>query len=639
VTLPKRQKMLLSKSIVHAVRSQNPPGRFLQKDANTDRWYDVGDNRAVEKTSQALREGAPDIRSKKASEDNDSDKEAEQSEKRPASAAHKKPAPVNFVMPPAYHGAPMFPQCAPVYSMPSPAPGGLVMIPTMLPPPVPAQGPLPQRKPKKKKKKVPTAAAATTTAEASVAEPQRKDDEIPEEPTARARQELEIHADKHTIIPSPIGTASSQTTTPTSFLKPPPPIPPPPPVPQQKQPAIRTEYVASHQDFPEVEPPAGFDPNGEFSLGSLALTDAEQMRLEHGLSTGSVLTMDGPQRTMEPPRPVKQQATNNSYRHDGPRTAQTFQEREAYRQKPSDARDSQWAHDRSRRMQESMAPPTDLEHAGLSVGTMMSAKTIDGPPEVPLEPAGLSVGTMMSWAASTGQGRLGQTGTSFGTQMSCAPVDGGLEDIGTSFGSLSLTGRPANNGAYWQEAMAEATPTLLSLQRSRGNLLECSDTESEDESASANKSSQRSVEWERFKAAFEEQRHHHHQQQQHHHQTLPYPQHHEYHSNDDTNNQYPMQAPPPVRDTRSFFEADVSVPTTTFDRDFSQLSAMSDADFDRYPSTAGYSQEREADFHNMPPPGYAKTYSETPYWEIDPRGSVYPRQENGVAADHTYYRR
>jgi hypothetical protein len=64
ITLPKRQKMLLSRSIVNAVRSQNPPGRFLQKDGKTKFWFDVGDQKAQEKTSQALREGAPDIRKK-----------------------------------------------------------------------------------------------------------------------------------------------------------------------------------------------------------------------------------------------------------------------------------------------------------------------------------------------------------------------------------------------------------------------------------------------------------------------------------------------------------------------------------------------------------------------------------------------
>src|SRR6476660_1978228 len=61
VTLPKKQKLLLSMSIVNAVRSQTPPGRFLQKDAKSELYFDVGDQRAQEKTSQALREGAPDI--------------------------------------------------------------------------------------------------------------------------------------------------------------------------------------------------------------------------------------------------------------------------------------------------------------------------------------------------------------------------------------------------------------------------------------------------------------------------------------------------------------------------------------------------------------------------------------------------
>ena len=61
LTLPKRQKALVAKSIVHAIRTQNPPGRFLQK-ADDELWYDIGDKRACEKTSQALREGAPEIR-------------------------------------------------------------------------------------------------------------------------------------------------------------------------------------------------------------------------------------------------------------------------------------------------------------------------------------------------------------------------------------------------------------------------------------------------------------------------------------------------------------------------------------------------------------------------------------------------
>ena len=59
---PKREKPLLAMRIVQAVRAQSPPGRFLQHDKSTDTWKDVGDNKAREKTSQALREGAPIIR-------------------------------------------------------------------------------------------------------------------------------------------------------------------------------------------------------------------------------------------------------------------------------------------------------------------------------------------------------------------------------------------------------------------------------------------------------------------------------------------------------------------------------------------------------------------------------------------------
>ena len=44
------------------MRQQTPPGRFLSKDNKSGTWSDIGDGRAREKTSQALREGAPVIR-------------------------------------------------------------------------------------------------------------------------------------------------------------------------------------------------------------------------------------------------------------------------------------------------------------------------------------------------------------------------------------------------------------------------------------------------------------------------------------------------------------------------------------------------------------------------------------------------
>jgi len=68
LSLPKKQKALVAKSIVHAVRAQNPPGRFLARDPSNSLWCDIGDQKATEKTSQALREGAPDIRTEMAKE-------------------------------------------------------------------------------------------------------------------------------------------------------------------------------------------------------------------------------------------------------------------------------------------------------------------------------------------------------------------------------------------------------------------------------------------------------------------------------------------------------------------------------------------------------------------------------------------
>jgi hypothetical protein len=60
--------MALSRSIVEAVRSLDPPGRFLEKHPDSGLWSDIGHKKAVEKTSQALRDGAANLR-KQLSED------------------------------------------------------------------------------------------------------------------------------------------------------------------------------------------------------------------------------------------------------------------------------------------------------------------------------------------------------------------------------------------------------------------------------------------------------------------------------------------------------------------------------------------------------------------------------------------
>jgi hypothetical protein len=62
ITCLKTEKLKISRSIVAAIREQK--GRFLERDAKRGTWYDIGDKKAIEKTSQALREGQPKLRAK-----------------------------------------------------------------------------------------------------------------------------------------------------------------------------------------------------------------------------------------------------------------------------------------------------------------------------------------------------------------------------------------------------------------------------------------------------------------------------------------------------------------------------------------------------------------------------------------------
>jgi hypothetical protein len=62
ITCLKAEKLKISRSIVAAIREQK--GRFLERDTKKGTWYDIGDKKAMEKTSQALREGQPKLRQK-----------------------------------------------------------------------------------------------------------------------------------------------------------------------------------------------------------------------------------------------------------------------------------------------------------------------------------------------------------------------------------------------------------------------------------------------------------------------------------------------------------------------------------------------------------------------------------------------
>ena len=61
VACPKPEKGRFSKVIVDEIRSMDPPGRFLKQDPATKLWKDIGDKKSLDKTRQALREGAPEL--------------------------------------------------------------------------------------------------------------------------------------------------------------------------------------------------------------------------------------------------------------------------------------------------------------------------------------------------------------------------------------------------------------------------------------------------------------------------------------------------------------------------------------------------------------------------------------------------
>jgi len=63
-------KPLVALEIIREWRAQWPPGRFLKHNDKTGCWDDVGDKKAREKTSQALREKAPQIRKQQEEEQN-----------------------------------------------------------------------------------------------------------------------------------------------------------------------------------------------------------------------------------------------------------------------------------------------------------------------------------------------------------------------------------------------------------------------------------------------------------------------------------------------------------------------------------------------------------------------------------------
>ena len=61
ISCRKHEKKKMSERIVNAIQTQDPPGRFLEFNATSGSWNLVTNKRAIEKTSQTLREGHDNI--------------------------------------------------------------------------------------------------------------------------------------------------------------------------------------------------------------------------------------------------------------------------------------------------------------------------------------------------------------------------------------------------------------------------------------------------------------------------------------------------------------------------------------------------------------------------------------------------
>lgn len=96
----KREKRLIASSIVSEIRALDPPGRFLARDPKSGMWKDIGDEKARDKTSQALRENAPSIRAEIEVEIHEQRAEMQRDE----SSRIQPPPPRPPPPPPSYYG-------------------------------------------------------------------------------------------------------------------------------------------------------------------------------------------------------------------------------------------------------------------------------------------------------------------------------------------------------------------------------------------------------------------------------------------------------------------------------------------------------------------------------------------------------
>ena len=454
ITLPKRQKMLLSRSIVNAVRSQNPPGRFLQKDSKSNQWFDVGDQRAQEKTSQALREGAPDIRKKVAEQTEKTDvKSTKNSTETPGSESAKTDQKKN---------------------------GDKTSTQAL------------QREQSTDATPVP----ATATSDGAVAAPG-----APMMPTARAQVSGGNPIMQNPYMGQPGMVQGGRFPVNGGMAY-------PQGMAQPGQPGQPMVYYPGGNMAPmQLYPTMVLNDQG-------VMVPAMSVMPQH---------MQGMQAGMPPMMPPQQQVsgggsvpTTNDFEpiphrqtSENKGATPTFDEFMATPLPVDGGLEAAGLSFGSTFMDMDMKK---LESVGTSFGSAMSYKPIPGnsgkkdDENVPqalagLEPTGISFGDMSMM--SVGTKKLEETGCSFGTMMSITKPDG-LEAIGTSFGSLSLD--PTNRETLFQtlELAAggpEIPPMFNTEEKATGNLLECSDTESEDSESKYDLGVQKSAAWERMQSS------------------------------------------------------------------------------------------------------------------------------------------
>ena len=558
ITLPKRQKMLLSRSIVNAVRSQNPPGRFLQKEGKTKLWFDVGDQRAQEKTSQALREGAPDIRKKVAA----------------AKAAGT---------------------------------GSNSTSPTVTP-------------------KAPVSGDSSDLgAKTEVVE----------------KTQIPVHSSEDR---KPESTGSSSITG------------------SGMHPSISESQQYRQQQQQMNGMYGNHSGTGHMTLNERGIMiQNAMMNGGRGLNGQNHSQMNNNDNNYNHSAFMYQQHQQGQFQQQM-HQQQDYRQQYQYQQQghnnnvgfPDDRRQNQYHqqqqyHDNGNGSMSNydnfVAPPSDeLERDGISFGSLHmtdaemhrlqqgsshglgkssrhsisrnSNRNSNGMPAAPmggiLEPTGISFGDVSMHSAATNfTMKLEENGTSFGTLMSYNTlnttnpdmVDGGLMDaVGTSFGSLSLD---KNNRDMLFKTLeiagggSEVPPMFRAETKSSGNLLDCSDTESESSRDKEELTKQKSQAWEMMKTQLDKQ------------------------TSKGTINSQDLMPPPPTgvqqnngnnnSNKNEFDNIEIALPPTTMEANFSTLSAWSAADdeYNEPPSatkkentnaTSGNGVNGQEDAAAIPPP-------------------------------------